>query len=63
MTKRAFDKIMEGLDQVRAYLDGTADEHRYRVHMRENVGSREDSQAPWPVAGNSGRKDRTKLRD
>ncbi len=37
MTKRAFDKIMERLDQARAYLDGTADKRRYRVHMPENV--------------------------
>jgi antitoxin HigA-1 len=32
MTKRAFNKIMRGLVDARAYLDGTADESRYRVH-------------------------------
>jgi putative transcriptional regulator len=37
MTKRAFDKIMDGIDQARAYLDGTADKRRYRVHVPENV--------------------------
>ena len=37
MTKRAFDKIMEGLDQARAYLDGTADKRRYRVHVPAKV--------------------------
>jgi putative transcriptional regulator len=37
MTKRAFDKIMEGLDQARAYLEGTADQQRYRVHVPAKV--------------------------
>jgi putative transcriptional regulator len=37
MTKRAFDKIMEGLDQARAYLEGTADKQRYRVHVPATV--------------------------
>jgi antitoxin HigA-1 len=32
MSKRAFDKIKQGLDEARAYLDGTADKSRYRVH-------------------------------
>jgi hypothetical protein len=32
MNKRAFDKIKQGLDEARAYLDGTADRSRYRVH-------------------------------
>jgi addiction module HigA family antidote len=32
MTKRAFNKITRGLLDVRAYLDGTADKSRYRVH-------------------------------
>ena len=32
MTKRAFNKIMRGLLDARAYLDGTADKSRYRVH-------------------------------
>jgi hypothetical protein len=32
MSKRAFEKIKQGLDEARAYLDGTADKSRYRVH-------------------------------
>jgi hypothetical protein len=32
MAKRAFDKIMAGLDDARAYLDGTADKAGYCVH-------------------------------
>jgi len=32
MTKRAFNKIMRGLLDARAYLNGTADKSRYRVH-------------------------------
>jgi addiction module HigA family antidote len=32
MTKRAFDKIKRGLLDAQAYLDGTADKSRYRVH-------------------------------
>jgi putative transcriptional regulator len=37
MSKRAFDKIVTGLGEARAYLDGTADKERYRVHVPENV--------------------------
>ena len=33
MNKRAFDKIMQGLDEARAYLDESADKRRYRVHV------------------------------
>jgi antitoxin HigA-1 len=32
MSKRAFNKIMRGLLDARAYLDGTADKSRYHVH-------------------------------
>jgi len=32
MSKRAFDKIMAGVKEARAYLNGTADKARYRVH-------------------------------
>ena len=32
MSKRAYNKIMRGLLDARAYLDGTADKSRYRVH-------------------------------
>jgi addiction module HigA family antidote len=34
MSKRAFNKIKAGLDSTKAYLDGTADKLRYRVHVR-----------------------------
>jgi putative transcriptional regulator len=37
MTKRAFNKIMAGLDDARAYLGGTADKKRYRVHVPEKI--------------------------
>lgn len=37
MTKRAFDRIKAGLDDARAYLDGTADKGRYKVHVPEKM--------------------------
>jgi putative transcriptional regulator len=37
MTKRAFDKIKTGLDSAEAYLDGTADKRKYRVHVPETI--------------------------
>jgi putative transcriptional regulator len=37
MTTRAFKKVMAGLDDARAYLEGTADERRYRVHVPARV--------------------------
>ena len=37
MSKRAFDKIMQGIEEARAYLEGTADKRRYRVHVPESV--------------------------
>jgi putative transcriptional regulator len=37
MSRRAFDKIKAGLDDARAYLDGTADKRRYRVHVPESI--------------------------
>ena len=37
MSKRAFDKIMQGVEEARAYLEGTADKRRYRVHVPEKV--------------------------
>jgi putative transcriptional regulator len=37
MSKRAFEKIKAGLDDARAYLDGTADTRRFRVHVPETV--------------------------
>ena len=40
MSKRAFDKIKAGLDSAKAYLDGTADKRKYRVHVPENIDVR-----------------------
>jgi putative transcriptional regulator len=40
MTKRAYDKIMAGLDSARAYLDGTADKRRYRIHVPDKIDVR-----------------------
>ena len=37
MSKRAFDRIKAGLDDARAYLEGTADKRRYRVHVPEKM--------------------------
>jgi hypothetical protein len=40
MSKRAFDKIMRGLEDARAYLDGSADKSRYRVHVPKKTNVR-----------------------
>jgi len=37
MSKRAFGKIMQGIEEARTYLDGTADKRRYRIHVPEKV--------------------------
>jgi putative transcriptional regulator len=37
VTKRAFNKIMQGIEEAGAYLDGTADKRRYRVHVPVEV--------------------------
>ena len=37
MSKRAFDKIMQGIKEAGAYLDGSADKSRYRVHVPTEV--------------------------
>lgn len=37
MTKRAFDRIKAGLDDARAYLEGTADKRRYKAHVPEKM--------------------------
>jgi putative transcriptional regulator len=37
MSKRAFDKIMQGIGEARAYLEGSGDKRRYRVHVPERV--------------------------
>jgi putative transcriptional regulator len=46
MTKRPFDKIKAGLDEARAYLEGTANKHRYGVHVPENVRVKKKRKAP-----------------
>jgi putative transcriptional regulator len=33
MSKIAFTKIMQGIEEARAYLEGTADKSLYRVHV------------------------------
>ncbi len=40
MSKRAYDKIKAGLDSAKAYLDGTADKRKYRVHVPEKIDVR-----------------------
>ena len=37
MSKRAFNKIMQGIKEAGAYLDGTADKRCYRVHVPVEV--------------------------
>lgn len=37
MTKRAFDKIVAGLESAKAYADSTADKRKYRVHVPEKL--------------------------
>lgn len=37
MSKRAFNKIMQGVKEARTYLEGTADKSRFRVHVPETV--------------------------
>jgi putative transcriptional regulator len=37
MSKRAFDRIQAGLDDARAYLEGTGDKRRYKVHVPEKM--------------------------
>ena len=41
MSKRAFEKIKAGLDSAKAYLDGTADNRKYRrVHVPDRIDVR-----------------------
>ncbi len=40
MSKRAFNKIMQGIEEARAYLEGSADKRRYRVHVPDKVNVR-----------------------
>src|SRR4051794_35440019 len=49
MSKRAFNKIMQGVGEARAYLEGTADKRRYRVHVPERV----DANGWYAAAHNS----------
>ena len=37
MSKRAFNKVMAGLDSARAYLNDTADKRAYRVHVPDTI--------------------------
>lgn len=37
MTKSAFDKIKAGLDDAKAFLEGTADKRSYRIHVPAKV--------------------------
>ncbi|HEY5063542.1 MAG TPA: helix-turn-helix domain-containing protein [Xanthobacteraceae bacterium] len=37
MSKHAYEKIKAGLESAKAYLDGTADKSRYRVHIPAEV--------------------------
>jgi putative transcriptional regulator len=37
MSKRAFEKIKAGLDDAKAFLDGTADKKHFRVHVPASV--------------------------
>ncbi len=37
MKKSAFDKIKAGLDEAKAYLDGTKDKSNYGIHVPSRV--------------------------
>ncbi|MBR0758312.1 type II toxin-antitoxin system MqsA family antitoxin [Bradyrhizobium jicamae] len=37
MTKTAFDKIKAGLDEAKAYLDGSANKRAYGIHVPPKV--------------------------
>ena len=37
MSKSAFDKIKAGLDEAKAYLDGSGDKSRYGIHVPTRV--------------------------
>jgi putative transcriptional regulator len=40
MSKAAFEKIKAGLESAKAYVDGTADKRKYRVHVPEKIDVR-----------------------
>jgi putative transcriptional regulator len=37
MSKQAFEKIKAGLESAKAYLDGSVDKRKYRVHIPAEV--------------------------
>jgi putative transcriptional regulator len=37
VTKVAFEKIKAGLDEAKAYLDGSGDKAKYRIHVPARV--------------------------
>jgi putative transcriptional regulator len=37
VTKSTFDKIKAGLDDAKAYLEGSADKSGYRIHVPDRV--------------------------
>jgi putative transcriptional regulator len=37
VTRTAFEKIKAGLDEAKAYLDGSADKSKYRIHVPSRV--------------------------
>jgi hypothetical protein len=43
---KAFDKVIAGLEEARAWLDGSADKRDYRVH--EPVDSKDDAATTRP---------------
>lgn len=40
MTKAAFEKIKAGLNEAKAYLDGSGDKSRYVIHVPSRVNVR-----------------------
>jgi putative transcriptional regulator len=40
MTKAAFEKIKAGLEEAKAYLDGSGDTRDFQVHVPERKGKR-----------------------
>jgi putative transcriptional regulator len=37
VTKAAFDKIKAGLDEAKAYIEGSGDKAKYRIHVPTRV--------------------------
>jgi len=40
MSKRAFEKIKAGLESAKAYVDGSADKRKHRVHIPDRIDVR-----------------------